>query len=149
MSQGDTLVLAGTGSTVGDAATRVTTSRSGGRSTGRMPAASSAASRLERVEEPRQHLDGVLGREHLRDLADAGDAKTPVAKRRHHLRMLLDQFRSHLPVVGRSLREPEFPVEELGHGIVLSREELGQAIRKHACVAHPFSIARDPDDPAV
>jgi len=48
MSQGDTFVLAGTGSTVGDAATRVTTSRSGGRSTGRMAAASSAASRLER-----------------------------------------------------------------------------------------------------
>jgi len=64
-----------------------------------------------KVEEPRQHLDGVLGREHL--------------------------------------REPEFPVEELGHGIVLSREELGQAICKHARVAHPFSVARDPGDPAA
>jgi hypothetical protein len=90
---------------------------------------------------------------------------------RHHLGMLLDQFRSHLSVVGRSLRKlelavqepeearvPEFcpgplPVEvgegheKIGHGIVLPREERGQAIGEVARVAHAFSIVHDPDTP--
>jgi hypothetical protein len=79
--------------------------------------------------------------------------------------MLLDQFRSHLPVVGRSLRKTELPVQEpeesrvpklrpgplpvevgqrhqeLGQGVVLPRKERRQAIGKHARVAHAFSVA--------
>src|SRR6266540_3994550 len=65
------------------------------------------------MEEPRQDLVTVLGREDLRELDDARHAKPPVAQRVDDLRESLDEPRGSLPVERRPAREPELPVQEV------------------------------------
>ncbi len=66
----------------------VTTSRTGGRATGTDRRRHLGSLAPGEVEEPGSDVGEVLGGEHLRELDDAGQAKTPVPQRRHHLRVL-------------------------------------------------------------
>jgi hypothetical protein len=119
------------------------------------------------VEEPGQHLVAVLGREDLRQLDDARDAKEPVPERLDDLRDALDELGGGLPVVGSTLGESELAMEEheetgvaeldpeappievgegeeeLGHRGVLAAEELGEAGGEFAGVRHSAIVADD------
>src|SRR6266542_4277133 len=122
--------------------------------------------RLGQMEEPRQDVVTVLGREDLRELDDARQAKPPVAQWVDELRESLDEPRGSLPVERGPAREPELPVqeieqrgvpeldpqplpvevregdEELGERGALALEELGEAGGELACGGHDASIAR-------
>ena len=122
---------------------------------------------LGQVEEPRQDVVTVLGREDLRELDDARHAQPPVAQRVDDLRESLDEPRGGLPVERGPAREPELPVqeieqrrmpeldpqplpvevgegdEELGERGALALEELGETGGEIACGGHEASIDRD------
>ncbi len=68
---------------------------------------------LRELEEPRQDVAPVLGRQDLREFDDARETEAPVAKRLDDLRELLDELGRGLAVVGGALREPELPVQEV------------------------------------
>src|SRR6266508_3861532 len=109
---------------------------------------------LGQMEEPRQDVVTVLGREDLRELDDARHAKPPVAQRVDDLLESLDEPRGGLPVERGPAREPELdpqplPVEvgegdeELGERGALALEELGETGGEIACGGHDASIARE------
>ncbi|HEX9243697.1 MAG TPA: hypothetical protein VF875_14730 [Anaeromyxobacter sp.] len=120
---------------------------------------------LGQVEEPRQDVVTVLGREDLRELDDARHAKSPVSQGFHDLRESLDELRGGLPVERGPAREPELPVQEVEERGVpeldpeplpvevgeshqkfaergtLAVEEVGEAGGEVACGGHGASIS--------
>ncbi len=122
---------------------------------------------LRQMEEPRQDVAPVLGRQDLRELDYAREAETAVTQRLDDLRESLDEPRGGLPVESGALREAQLPVqeikergvpeldpqplrvevregdEELGERGALALEELGEAGGEIACGGHEASIDRD------
>src|SRR6266542_4077385 len=104
---------------------------------------------LGEVEEPRQDLVTVLGRQDLRELDDARHAKPTVAQWVDDLRESLDELRGSLPVERRPAREPELSLQEIEERGVPQLEpapisvELGEAGGEIACGGHDASIACD------
>ncbi len=117
-------------------------------------------------EEPGQHLGPVLLGHHLGELAHDSDAELPVPDRTLHLGEAPDHPGAHLPVVGRSPRQADFPVQEVEeareaqlpvHGLgvelangeeqidergLLAAGEFGDAGGPFACV-HETTLSRE------
>src|SRR5712664_4606798 len=120
---------------------------------------------LRALEELWEHLVPVLGREHPREVDDAGDAQPAISKGLDDLRESLYQLRSSLPVVRRALGHAELAVEEveqarvpelqpppalveirqsdqeLRHGPLLAVEEVSEPFGQNACMCHGASVA--------
>lgn len=119
-----------------------------------------------RTEEPRKNVGGVLLRDHLGELEHGRDAQAPVPDRLQDLREALDQLDRGLPVRGGAVREPEAlheereqrgvsevgpralaiegceRGEELGEGVALAAQEVGEGGRQLACGAHGAILSR-------
>jgi hypothetical protein len=120
---------------------------------------------LGETEEPREDLALVLGRQHVRELVDGGQAEAPISEGLDDGWKPLDEVGRLRPVGRGALRdaepaeegeqaaiaelEPELPAVELGeldeelrHRNVLAAEEIGKADGIFVCV-HAMSFARD------
>ena len=113
-----------------------------------------------------QEVGRVLGRDHLGELVHGREAEIAIPKRLLDLRVSLDQLRCDLPVLRRTVGEPELPRQEgeeagvpelrpppllveprkgdqeVTEGPVLAAEESGETGRVFACSGHEGIVAR-------